>query len=95
MLHGFIQKTRFSLIKGYFQTYNTKTEKKITNPGFCALKTHLRPCAEFHTKYVFHNPTNSTMRIIYVCIFNNMRNIVAKKKSFSTKEGGLGGEPFN
>ena len=76
MLHGFIQKTKFSLIKGYFQTYNTKTEKKFTNLGFCELKTHLRPFAEFHIIYVSHNPcqelddvSNNTLHYVQIVYF--------------------------
>ena len=33
-----------------------KPKLKITNLGFYELETHLRPFAEFHTIYVFHNP---------------------------------------
>ena len=74
--HPLNQKTRFSLIKGYFQTYNTKPPQKITNLGICELKTHLRPFAESHIKYVFHNPylelddvNNSTFHYVAIILF--------------------------
>ena len=51
-------------------------KKKITNLGFCELKTHLRPFAEFQIIYVSHNPcqeldgvSNNTLHYVPIVHF--------------------------